>query len=226
MSGPWASPMDVALAALKDLTRRDILLRFYADPTPKTAIEVAQSAGIHRSVAFDHLERLVALGYLATEPRRGFRGKPAKLYSLAQGPIMLSHPPRQWGLLAQALAGALDAMGPTGLAAAHEAGRTLAQTLVPSAKVDSLSGALQPLESLGADYDLSKRGLVVARNCLFHEACVRSPAVRRFHAGLLEGLLEPVRPGVGVEEVPGGAVCQFRLLTEVSAPAQRASMAG
>lgn len=214
MAGPFGSPMDRALSALQDLTRRDILYRFYSDPAPKTAVEVARTAGIHRSVAFDHLERLVGLGYLETELRRGFPGKPAKLYRLAQGPITVSHPPRQFGLLAHQLALALESFGPAGLAAAHSAGRRLAATLEAAGPGDNLKACLQPLEALGARYDLSSAGRIVMTNCLFHESCVRSAAVRRFQAGLLEALVEPSRPGYRVEELPLGdrGLCVYRLI--------------
>src|SRR5579871_2368608 len=153
--GPYGSPLDRALSALQDLTRRDILLRFYADPAAKTVVDVARTAGIHRSVAFDHLERLVGLGYLETELRRGFPGKPAKLYRLAQGPITLTHPPRQFGLLAQHLAVALDGFGAAGLAAARAAGRQLAFTLEIPAEARTVKGTLQPLEALGAAFEIT-----------------------------------------------------------------------
>lgn len=206
--------MDRALSALQDLTRRDILFRFYSDPSPKTAVEVARVAGIHRSVAFDHLERLVSLGYLETHLRRGFPGKPAKLYRLAQGPIAVSHPPRQFGLLAQQLALALEGFGPAGLAAAHAAGRRLAQTLEPAGPAESVASCLLPLEALGAKYELSGSGEIVMINCLFHESCLKSPAVRRFQAGLLEALLEPARPGLRVEaaDLTGSATCRYRMV--------------
>src|SRR5438552_2620761 len=138
--------MERAVSALQDLTRRDILYRFYSNATPRTAIEVAEAAGIHRSVAFDHLERLVSLGYLETERRRGFPGKPAKLYRLAQGPITVSHPPRQFGLLAQHLALTVQEFGPAGLAATRQAGRRLARALEPEPPVGAgPASCLRPL---------------------------------------------------------------------------------
>ncbi len=214
MAGPLGSPMDRAVSALQDLTRRDILFRFYSDPSPKTVVEVARSAGIHRSVAFDHLERLVTLGYLESQRRRGFPGKPANLYRLAQGPITVSHPARQFGLLAQQLAAALETLGPAGLAAAHAAGRRLAETLEPPGGADTLTACLQPLQALGAECDLSRPGEIVMRNCLFHEACVKSPVVRRFQAGLLEALVERASPGCRVEETgrPDRSECRFLLI--------------
>ena len=219
--------MDRALSALQDLTRRDILFRFYSDPSPKTAVEVGRTAGIHRSVAFDHLERLVGLGYLETQLRRGFPGKPAKLYRLAQGPITVSHPPRQFGLLAHQLALALEGFGAAGLAAAHAAGRRLAETLEPAGPGETVASCLLPLEALGAKYDLSSPGEIVMLNCLFHESCVRSPAVRRFQAGLLEALLEPARPGLRVEdfEISEGTSCRYRMTVpgEAARPARESA---
>src|ERR1700757_4701351 len=91
--------LERALGALRDFTRRDILLRFYSDPRPRSVDDVARSSGIHRSVAFDHLERLVALGYLDVGQRRGLPGKPAKIYRLAAGPVQISHPMRRYDLL-------------------------------------------------------------------------------------------------------------------------------
>jgi len=218
MPGPLGGPMDRAVAALQDLTRRDILYRFYANPAPKTVVEVARSAGVHRSVAFDHLERLVALGYLESQRRRGFPGKPANLYRLAQGPITVSHPPRQFGLLAQQLAVAIEEFGPAGLAAARRAGARLAGTLLPVANAD-LASPLQPLEALGGQYDVSRPGEIAARNCLFREACNASSAVCEFHAGLLEGVLEPSSPGIRVEAAgqDGASGCRYRLTAASSA---------
>ena len=205
--------MERAVSALQDLTRRDILYRFYSHPTPRTAIEVAEAAGIHRSVAFDHLERLVSLGYLESERRRGFPGKPAKLYRLAQGPITVSHPPRQFGLLAQHLAVTVQEFGPAGQAATRQAGRRLARALEPEPPPAGAGPAscLRPLEALGGSYDLGRRGEVVARNCLFREACDAARVVCEFHAGLLETMLEPA--GLAVESAGpvGAAGCSYRL---------------
>src|SRR5258708_31291007 len=99
-----SSDMERALGALKDFTRRDILLRFYADRKPRSVDDVSREAGVHRAVAFEHLERLVALGYLDVERRRGLIGNPAQIYRLNGRPVPSSHPQRRHGVLAQALA--------------------------------------------------------------------------------------------------------------------------
>src|SRR6266851_9704678 len=59
MLGGVATDMERALGALRDFTRRDIMLRFYADRKTRSVEQVAREASVHRSVAFEHLERLV-----------------------------------------------------------------------------------------------------------------------------------------------------------------------
>lgn len=173
--------MERALGALRDFTRRDILLRFYSDPRPRSVEDVARTSGIHRSVAFDHLERLVALGYLEVARRRGLPGKPAKIYRLAAGPVQISHPMRRYDLLAETLASALD------VAAIKEAGRAFGRGLARPGP-SSLPAAIEPMEELGAEYEIEAAGRIVCHNCLFAEVCRRAPNICSFHAGVIEGL--------------------------------------
>src|SRR6267143_3000587 len=114
--------MERALGALRDFTRRDILLRFYADRKARSVDDVAKAANVHRSVAFEHLERLVALGYLESERRRGLPGKPAKIYRLTAGPLQISHPMRRYDVLADALAKEFQRLGDSGSNAIRQAG--------------------------------------------------------------------------------------------------------
>jgi len=176
-----APDMDRALGALRDFTRRDILLRFYTDRKARTVDDVAGVAGIHRSVAFDHLERLVALGYLEVERRRGLPGKPAKIYRLSAGPLQISHPMRRYDVLAEALARTLDRPAMTA------AGRSLGESLARP-RVGSLPAALEPMIEMGAEYEVARGGGIVCTNCLFAEACRRAPGICFFHAGVIEGL--------------------------------------
>src|SRR4030081_263089 len=115
--------MERALGALRDFTRRDILLRFYADRKPRSVDDVSREAGVHRSVAFEHLERLVALRYLDVERRRGLIGKPAKIYRLTGGPVQISHPMRRYDVLAEALGRSFQSLGDSGRVAIRDAGR-------------------------------------------------------------------------------------------------------
>src|SRR5438067_11796846 len=103
-----AGDMERALGALRDFTRRDILLRFYADRKARSVEDVSREPGVHRSLAFEHLERLVALGYLEVAHRRGLLGKPAKIYKLTGGPMQISHPMRRYDIAAESLASSFD----------------------------------------------------------------------------------------------------------------------
>jgi len=184
-----ASDMERALGALRDFTRRDILLRFYADRKPRSVDDVAHAAGIHRSVAFEHLERLVALGYLQVERRRGLPGKPAKIYRLTAGPVQISHPMRRYDVLAEALAQSFQRLGDRGTLAIREAGRALGAGLGrPGAR--SITVALEPLIEMGGEYEAGSGGAISCTNCLFAEVCRRTPIVCSFHAGLITGILE------------------------------------
>lgn len=190
-----AQDMERALGALRDLTRRDILLRFYADRAPRTIDEVARAAGIHRSVAFEHLERLVGLGYLETERRRGFPGKPAKVYRLTAGPVQISYPIRRYDLLAEALARAFQGLGDAGSQAVRQAGRDVGSSLAIASPTRSVATAIEPLVELGGEYEVAEGGEIRCSSCLFAEVCRRAPVICGFHAGILEGLLE--RSGLG-----------------------------
>ena len=198
MLGGVATDMERALGALRDFTRRDILIRFYADRKPRSVEQVSREANVHRSVAFEHLERLVALGYLASERRRGFPGKPAKIYRLTAGPVQISHPMRRYDVLAEALAKEFQRLGDNGTKAIRQAGRALGATLArPEAR--SVTAALEPVIEMGGEYEIGPKGAIECGNCLFAEVCRRTPVICSFHAGLLEGLLERTPTASGVE---------------------------
>jgi predicted ArsR family transcriptional regulator len=183
--------LDLALAALRDPTRRTILLDFYDDPRDRTVDEVAAAIGVHRTVAFQHLERLLALGFLATDRRRGgVRGKPAKTYRLDRGPIEVSHPARLHRQLAGLLAQALGRLGTAGRAAGRDVGQEYGRSLGPARPAPDVLAALVPLAALGGRYVVESGDLLVAANCVFREACEDSPqVVCGVHAGMLEGVL-------------------------------------
>jgi predicted ArsR family transcriptional regulator len=196
-----APDMERALGALRDFPRRDILLRFYADRKARSVDEVARTSGIHRSVAFDHLERLVALGYLEVERRRGLPGKPAKIYRLTGGPLQISHPMRRYDVLAEALAASVDAR------TIKSIGRALGRSLAP-AGVKSVSPALEPLIEMGGDYQVGVAGRIACINCLFAEACRRVPNICAFHAGIIEGLTGSEVESLGFLNAGG---CAYRV---------------
>jgi predicted ArsR family transcriptional regulator len=184
--GDHLSEVDRAIGALQDGTRRRILFDFYAHEAEVTAEEVASAVGIHRTVAYAHLERLVALGFLISGRRRGRYGKPAKVYRLAGQQIDLSYPIRRFARLAALLAQSLHNLGQDGVQAAREAGRTYGASLV-SRRTSSAETVVSQLAPLGAEYVL-EGDRVLARNCIFREACAAAEdIVCEFQAGLLEG---------------------------------------
>ena len=201
--------MERALGALRDFTRRDILLRFYSDPRPRSVEDVARSTGIHRSVAFDHLERLVALGYLEVQRRRGMPGKPAKIYRMAAGgPVLISHPMRRYDVLAEGLARSFGESERDAVDIA-EVGRSFGRNLARPA-VASLTEALEPMTEMGAEYDIDRSGRIVCSNCLFAEVCRRVPVICSFHAGLIEGLSGLTSdPGVQALGFHGNGGCAY-----------------
>lgn len=202
-----APDMERALGALRDFTRRDILLRFYSDHKPRSVDDVAHAAGIHRSVAFDHLERLVALGYLEVERRRGLPGKPAKIYRLKAGPLQISHPMRRYDVLAEVLArAASESQADGGRLAMVLAGRSLGRTL---ARSRVLPAALEPMVEMGGEYEMDG-SRIECTNCLFAEVCRRVPAICHFHAGVIEGL-----SGADVRSLgfAGASGCAYRVGT-------------
>jgi len=190
--------MERALGALRDFTRRDILLRFYADRKARSVEDVSREAGVHRSVAFEHLERLVALGYLEVAHRRGLPGKPAKIYKLTGGPVQISHPMRRYDIVAESLGRAFDELGDIGSHAVRRAGRNFGESIsLPGSK--SPIAALEPMLEMGAEYETDRSGIIQCNNCLFAEVCRRAPVICRFHAGVLEGLFMHTELNVSVK---------------------------
>ena len=184
------SEVDRAISALQDPTRRQILLDFYASQSEWTVDDAAKAAGVHRTVAHRHLERLVALGYVAVRQRRGKSGKPANLYRLAGKQIDFSYPVRRFARLAGLLAEGLQTRGQEGVEAAREVGRRYGASLVDN-PADSVQTVLRQLAPLGADYVIAGDDQVLARNCIFREACAGAEdVVCELHAGLLEGAFQ------------------------------------
>jgi predicted ArsR family transcriptional regulator len=207
--------IDRAISALQDPTRRRILLDFYVHQPEWTVHDVAKAVGVHRTVAHRHLERLVALGYLVSGQRRGKSGKPAKLYRLAGLQIDLSYPVRRFARLSGLLAESLHERGQEGIDAAREAGRRYGTSLV-SKPARSAQAVLRQLSHLGADYVLTDHDQVLARNCIFRQACaLADDVVCELHAGLLEGALQQAGLGLRAEAFRNYAErgCAYRVLT-------------
>lgn len=210
-----ASEIDRAISALQDPTRRRILLDFYAHRPEQTVDDAANAAGVHRTVAHRHLERLVALGYLVVGQRRGKSGKPANVYRLAGQEIDFSFPVRRFARLAGLLAESIQTRGREGIDAARLAGRRYGASLVTK-PARSPRSVLAELAPLGADYVLAADDQIVARNCIFRQACVAAgDVVCELHAGLLEGAFHQSGLPVRIEALSNYAEdgCAYRILT-------------
>lgn len=208
--------LERAVSALQDPTRRSILLDFFDDPRPRTVDDVAASAGVHRTVAFSHLERLRALGYLAAGSRRGLPGKPARLYTLEAGRVEVSHPTRRFQLFGTILARAIEGLGTRGREAVRLAGREFGRREAERAGPAGPAGltrperAIQALQALGAEYEL-RDGRVVAHNCIFQEACDGGVACE-LQAGILEGAMDGTGCSAAVQpDGREGAGCAYRV---------------
>jgi predicted ArsR family transcriptional regulator len=111
------------LAGLADPVRRALYHYVAGQAAPVGRAEAAAAAGIGRSLAGYHLDKLTAGGLLqARYERRTGRtgpgaGRPAKLYLRAPGQIELSLPARDYAALAELLASAVEA-DPSGAAKA------------------------------------------------------------------------------------------------------------
>jgi len=179
-----------------------------AQTAPVSREEVAAAAGVGRTLAAYHLDRLAAEGLLVvTQERRTGRsgpgaGRPAKLYARSQDEVSVSVPPRDYHLAARLLAdaAAADTDGHTRralTAAAQQLGRELAADDAP----------LEPLLRERGYEPYDDDGVVRLRNCPFHAVAQRHPeVVCDMNLALLGGLVEEM-PGVTAALEPAAGRC-------------------
>jgi predicted ArsR family transcriptional regulator len=189
-----------ALTLLTDPVRRG-LYQFVASRAGEvTRNEAAESAGISRSLAAYHLDRLVEEGLLEAgfQARKGGpgAGRPAKVYRLSGRELEASIPPRDYRLAAGILAAALAEAGPDSPSAelvrvAREAGRRLAKGVTEE---DPTPADLERLLAERGFQPLRSGDEILLRNCPFH-ALVQEhrPVVCGMNLELLGGLLEALR---------------------------------
>jgi predicted ArsR family transcriptional regulator len=177
------------LAGLGDPIRRALYRYVAGRGVPVSRDDAAHAAGISRPLAAYHLDKLVDDGLL--EPRYQRRsgrrgpgaGRPAKHYVRADRPIELSLPARDYGALAELLAGAVEA-DPSGAAQAalDRAAATLGATLgteaanhaTPDGDPDQALAALwQALAARGYEPYEEPDGTIRLRNCPFDRIAAR-----------------------------------------------------
>ena len=162
------------LGGLVDPIRRALYRLVAASSALVSRDEAAAAAGVSRSLAAYHLDRLADDGLLeVTYQRRTGRsgpgaGRPAKLYRRAPGEISVSVPPRDYELAARLLAAAVDAGDAepvrTALTAAAKAtGRAVGADVRAGRR-----SLLEVLDEHGYEPVADERGDLRLRNCPFH----------------------------------------------------------
>jgi predicted ArsR family transcriptional regulator len=188
-----------ALALLHDPVRRSLYEAVAGSGGEVGRAEAAEAAGVSRTLAGHHLDKLVEAGLLESGFRQPERrgpgsGRPAKVYRRTSGERSVSLPPRDYGVLASVLAAVVDRLGAEEQAedAAREAGRRLGLASRGVAVEEVLRGRGYEPYSGGERLRL--------RNCPFHALSREQPLlVCSMNLALCQGLLE------GLGEPPGRA---------------------
>jgi predicted ArsR family transcriptional regulator len=174
-----------AFGSLREPVRRAVYEHVAAAAGPVSRNAVAESLDIGRTLAAFHLDKLVEAGLLETAyaPRTGGpgAGRPAKLYRRSAAEYAVTLPPRDYRLLADVLAAAVQDTGaePAAYAAAREQGAKLAG-----------GELIERLVALGYEPAEDADGTVRLRNCPFHAlAQAFPPLVCGLNLALLEGVV-------------------------------------
>jgi predicted ArsR family transcriptional regulator len=188
-----------ALSNLVEPVRRRLYEYVTSQSEPVTREEAAAAAGIGRTLAAYHLDKLtesglIEAGYARPEGRGGpGAGRPAKHYVRADREVSVSVPTRSYLLMASVLAEAVSADTTGALSAA--AARAARQIGRASADGSDLETALR---GCGYEPARTKDGDIVLRNCPFHQlAKSHVDLVCGLNRDLIDGLLEGADQGKG-----------------------------
>ncbi|MEV4339931.1 helix-turn-helix domain-containing protein [Streptomyces sp. NPDC049590] len=196
------SAFDV-LAVLSDPVRRRLYRYVAAAPGEVGRDAAAEAAGISRSLAAFHLDKLVEAGLLTVSFRRlsgrtgPGAGRPSKLYRRAEGEHAVSVPPRSYEAAGRLLAEVLENAG---LDRELQAAARAAGAAHPDARADDVEAALR-----ARGYEPFWDGETLRlRNCPFHALASEFPAlICGMNLALIEGLApEPWSPAM--DPCPGG----------------------
>ncbi|MEV0523183.1 helix-turn-helix domain-containing protein [Streptomyces sp. NPDC050439] len=191
-----------AIAVLQDPVRRRLYEYVAAQGREVGRNEAAEAAGVARTLAAHHLDKLTDAGLLESGSRRltgrsgPGAGRPAKVYTRAPGERSVSLPARDYRTAAELLAEAAEQAGlDAGLcAAARRRGEALRGAATPCGGLDE---AMEMLAARGYEPHLEDvegpeggAPVVRMRNCPFHAVAERfPPLVCGMNLALLEGLL-------------------------------------
>jgi predicted ArsR family transcriptional regulator len=188
-----------ALSNLVDPVRRHLYEYVISRSEPVTREEAAGAAGIGRTLAAYHLDKLaesglIGAGYARPEGRGGpGAGRPAKHYERADRELSVSVPARSYLLMASVLAEAVSA--DTTAAVRTAAARAARQFGRAAAHGSDLETALR---GCGYEPARTKDGDIVLRNCPFHQlAKSHVELVCGLNRDLIDGLLEGADQGKG-----------------------------
>nr|WP_202122738.1 helix-turn-helix domain-containing protein [Streptomyces sp. BA2] len=157
--------------------------------------EAAEAAGVARTLAAHHLDKLADAGLLDSGSRRltgrsgPGAGRPAKVYTRSRAERTVSLPARDYRTAAELLAEAAEQAGlDAGLrAAARRRGEALRGAAAPC---EDLEEAMEMLAARGYEPHVEDARVVRMRNCPFHAVAERfPPLVCGMNLALLEGLL-------------------------------------
>ncbi|MEW2588726.1 helix-turn-helix transcriptional regulator [Streptomyces virginiae] len=197
------------IAVLQDPVRRRLYEYVAAQAREVGRNEAAEAAGVARTLAAHHLDRLVEAGLLESGSRRltgrsgPGAGRPAKVYTRARVERSVSLPARDYRTAAELLAEAAEEAGlDAGLcAAARRRGESLRGAAAPCG---GLEEAMEVLAARGYEPHLEgaedgegaeegeggRERVVRMRNCPFNAVAERfPPLVCGMNLALLEGLL-------------------------------------
>jgi predicted ArsR family transcriptional regulator len=203
-----------AIAVLQDPVRRRLYEYVVTQGREVGRNEAAEAAGVARTLAAHHLDRLAEAGLLETGSRRltgrsgPGAGRPAKVYTRARAERAVSLPARDYRTAAELLAEAAEEAGlDAGLcAAARRRGEALRGSAAPCGGLEEVMEMLaargyepyleggEDAEDVRAEADGPAPGaaarVVRMRNCPFHAVAERfPPLVCGMNLALLEGLL-------------------------------------
>ncbi|KOG50067.1 transcriptional regulator [Streptomyces virginiae] len=195
-----------AIAVLQDPVRRRLYEYVVAQGREVGRNEAAEAAGVARTLAAHHLDKLTQAGLLESGSRRltgrsgPGAGRPAKVYTRARVERSVSLPARDYRTAAELLAEAADEAGLDAVlcASARRRGEALRGSAGPCG---GLAEAMEVLAARGYEPHLEgaegeggteggAAPVVRMRNCPFHAVAERfPPLVCGMNLALLEGLL-------------------------------------
>lgn len=214
------------VAALRDPTRRALFEAVSHSRAAMSVDEAVRATGTPKSTAALHLDRLVDAGVLvvAFERRTGRTGpgagRPAKVYRPAADEIVASVPARDYELMGEVLACALEVAEATG-APIGDAVRSAA-TARGAAIIGQHADLDSALAAVGYEPSTDHDGVVSLTNCPFHRlAGAHADLVCRANLALVSALAGDDERDAVLAPAPGR--CCVLLRPAETAPAQAGS---